>query len=971
MQGDIESVSRIVWSPDGRLIAAAIQGESPAIRIWDVASKRNIREFSGHERVIFSIAWASDSQRLASASADATARIWSLVSDADHRVLEHCSSGDSRDFYMVYDVDWSPDGKALATGSHDRHVRVWDVGGDCSQRMLPLHTGQFFCVKWSPDGQRLAAGSGIHGCDVLLWDLPFDEAHATRFSGHKGSVFSLDWSPDGNMLATASADRTVRVFRVDNQSTIAILEGHTDHITDVCFSHDGRLLASKSTDSSVRLWRTDDWAEVACIPERSRVDDLFGGVAFHPRESVLATAGEEGDECQVRIWDLDTEILMGTPSRVREYASVKVVLAGETGVGKTALSFRLTEDRFKSDTHSTDGAWGTQLPLPNENDGEDLEREIWLWDFAGQSDYRLIHQLFMAETAVAVLMFNPQSENPFDGIAQWDEDLQRAARQSFKRILVAGRCDRGGLVLSEETFQRFLSERRFDKYIETSALTEQGCDELREAIIDLVPWDSIPRVSSPKIFQMLREKIMQLADRGRVLIRMNELEQHLETQLGPRHFTRETLETVVQLLAGSGAVWQLNFGDFVLLQPERINAYAAAVIRKVRDQSDEMGSIPEHDLIAGELDYQDMQRLLPGDEQIVLMAMHQTLVNRGICLRQDTPTGTLLVFPSYFRRERPESLPHPPIAVTYRFRGALEELYATLVVRLYYTLAFENDQLWRFAADFKTHGGKPLGLRLNKMAESEGELVVRIDPMIDGDTQVTFLRYVHDYLVAGASEVKRFRHYTCRKCQWPVKDLELVASRLESGEKDVLCLNCEKRVPLWDLIEQKFASEEAQGRVRDLEDRSRQAISNESRELILVGETFTITGKAGHIFRATPSSDWGIDGEIEFMEQGKASPRKLYLQLKSGDAHLYKRSDGTEVFRIKKERHVAYWRDQAYPVMLVIRSSDGRIRWMDIRAHLRDLAAAGQDKVKQVIFVGESFTVEAIGRKARELGSSQ
>ena len=60
------------------------------------------------------------------------------------------------------------------------------------------------------------------------------------------------------------------------------------------------------------------------------------------------------------------------------------------------------------------------------------------------------------------------------------------------------------------------------------------------------------------------------------------------------------------------------------------------------------------------LDYQDMKRLRPDEERIVLRAMHQTLVDRGLCLREHTDEGPLLVFPSYFRRERPELEMHPP-----------------------------------------------------------------------------------------------------------------------------------------------------------------------------------------------------------------------------------------------------------------------------------------------------------------------
>jgi GTPase SAR1 family protein len=43
--------------------------------------------------------------------------------------------------------------------------------------------------------------------------------------------------------------------------------------------------------------------------------------------------------------------------------------------------------------------------------GQGVEREIWLWDFGGQADQRLIHQLYMDETALAVLVFDGQKED--------------------------------------------------------------------------------------------------------------------------------------------------------------------------------------------------------------------------------------------------------------------------------------------------------------------------------------------------------------------------------------------------------------------------------------------------------------------------------------------------------------------------------------------------------------------------------
>ena len=64
-----------------------------------------------------------------------------------------------------------------------------------------------------------------------------------------------------------------------------------------------------------------------------------------------------------------------------------------------------------------------------------------------------------------------------------------------------------------------------------------------------------------------------MVDAGRVLMRFNAL----LLRLAGQRFDDAELRTVLTLLAGPGVVWELNFGSWVLLQPERINAYAQAV----------------------------------------------------------------------------------------------------------------------------------------------------------------------------------------------------------------------------------------------------------------------------------------------------------------------------------------------------------------------------------------------------------
>jgi small GTP-binding protein len=701
----------------------------------------------------------------------------------------------------------------------------------------------------------------------------------------------------------------------------------------------------------------------------------------------------------IRVWDLSDFVTETRAPRVSlqavplapdqvQYTNAKVLLVGESGVGKTGLSKRLASNAWEP-TDSTVGAWATQWKLPVSS-GQGVEREIWLWDFGGQADQRLIHQLYMDETALAVLVFDGQKEDLFETLGQWDRDLTRASRKEFAKLLVAGRMDAGGLRVSRSQIEKFVAERGFTCFLETSAKTGEHCEELKQAILRGIRWENIPWRSSPVLFKRLKEEIVRLRDADRVLMRFNELRDALRLRLAGEdgRFKDEELRAVVRLLAGPGAVWELSFGSWVLLQPERINAYAQAVIQTMREDKLERGCISEERVLKGDLTYQSsMKRLEAEEERFVLLAMHQTLVERGLCMREHTDKGPVLIFPSFYRRERPELVGHPAVLVSYRFNGFLDDIYATLVVRLHHTKPFQQDQLWRYAADFKTLTRKQLGVKLTRRAEGAGELEVYFDPTIPVEEKIIFSRYVHEHLLQKGRDVVRLRHYVCPHCRTPVRDRETAMERLEAwmenkatetvapigrfkawGEKTqmptIMCVKCEKRVPLWDELEQCFASPEIQRRVRDMQAESAIVLDNESKERALVGEVISTVALAGQISREFNVSDHGIDMEIEFKDEHyEAMGQKLYLQLKSGDSYLRERKgDGAEIFTIKDERHARYWMAQAFPVLLVIRTSEGEVRWMEVRDWLKRESGKGKARVKQIVFEGERFDVMSVRR---------
>ncbi len=536
------------------------------MRLWDVETGRCLRVLEGHTDWIQEVAWSADGRYALSGgeygAVDETVRLWEVETGRCLRVLKgHVNA--------IWSVAWSPDQRLALSGSADGTVRLWDVETGICLRVLEGHRDGVPWIAWSADGRRALSGS--HDNTVRLWDLKTGRCLRV-LEGHTDTVVTGAWSADQRFALSGSEDKTVRLWDVETGRCLRVLEGHEGGVMSVAWSADQRRAFSGDIDGDIRVW---DLSEFAAEERDTRCP------------------------CPIRTGSSPIHQRQGPPRRrERRGQDGAFQAAGRPDNGNPATR------------RSAPGPRSGSCPVAS---GQGVEREIWLWDFGGQADQRLIHQLYMDETALAVLVFDGQKEDLFETLGQWDRDLTRASRKEFAKLLVAGRVDAGGLRVSRTEVEKFARERKLRRVSWRRAPRRKlAARNSSRPFSTASSGTIIPCRTTEVLFKRLKEEIVRLKDEGRVLMRFNELRETLQLRFSGEslRFTDEELHAVLTLLAGPGVVWELKFGSWVLLQPERINAYAQAVIRTLQADEHERGCLMEERVLKGDLTYESsMTRL--------------------------------------------------------------------------------------------------------------------------------------------------------------------------------------------------------------------------------------------------------------------------------------------------------------------------------------------------------------------------
>jgi small GTP-binding protein len=966
-------ITSVAVSSDGGLVATC--SDDKTVKLWSMDTGANLATLKGHSKEINYVSFTTDGNSIIFSSNDKTIRIWDRLAD---RIM-HILKGHSR---AVSSVIALADGKRLLSGglSDDKSIKLWDIQtGACLKTIKTKQT--IWTVAVNVKGTHAIIGG--HDGKLTFWDL--DTAKClVSLNGHSDLVYSVQMTADQMYAVSGSEDKTVKIWDLATGRCLVSLEGHQGMVLSVALSPDDRIIASTGfTDATIRLW---DLRSGDCLQVIKLDNSIYPiSVTFSPDGSSLVMGTTEG---LIYIYSFNTQQSITVAEPSLRYSNAKIVLIGESGAGKTTLAHRLIEDKYvmPDSTHGMN-VWRLDLPdvgsasLPTTSEGAIIEREALLWDLAGQEDYRLIHQLYLEEVALALLLINPQKDDPFAEAGDWLKALTmsvfRSERQrKVAKLLIATRLDVGGMKLSRQKIDRFLQEYGFAGFLETSANRGDNCldsmngnqsSALKQLIARHIPWDQLPWTSTPRLLAELKNALVALRDDGDIrLLRFAELAQRLERALPNEVITEADMRTAVTLLANHGLLHPLKFGDLVLLRPELLNSYAGAVIRAARCHRDEIGCVSEEAIFSDDFDFTGVERLQHRpDEELLLRALLQMLLDSSLCMRECEDEQWLLIFPSQYRRDR--DIPkYPEIFVSFTFSGELQSIYTTLVVRLWYSRSFDQKELWQNAAEFTTSTGKTVGLVFEKLGEGVGKISVFFEAGVPVEIRVVFIEFVHRHLAKRGRELQRQRRYVC-ECGVPVTDLTMVQKRQDMGKDFITCQGCDKPVPFKDHIEKRLASDPVARKVLKMEQTERQQRDTQSEEQGLIGHMLTICADANAIFRPVTIFDYGIDGEVEFKDPktGEASGRKIYVQLKSGNSYLRSRKrDGKEIFDVTNDRHLQYWQNQPVDVYLVVRQHDEMrgedvIRWMNVSAYLKQRQDA---QSKQLIFSGEKLDFAAVWR---------
>ena len=162
--------------------------------------------------------------------------------------------------------------------------------------------------------------------------------------------------------------------------------------------------------------------------------------------------------------------------------SFKILLLGDTSVGKTCFLKRYTEDTFQDAYLSTIG-FDFKFKMVTLKNGKQVK--VQLWDTAGQERFRTIAKSYYKGAHGIILIYDVSNPKTYDNIKKWLAQIKEEASSKVCIILVANKIDHEERVVTEEEGEKLAKSFNL-KIFESSAKENINVTEAFQEVIEKI-----------------------------------------------------------------------------------------------------------------------------------------------------------------------------------------------------------------------------------------------------------------------------------------------------------------------------------------------------------------------------------------------------------------------------------------------------------------------------------------------------
>jgi len=156
---------------------------------------------------------------------------------------------------------------------------------------------------------------------------------------------------------------------------------------------------------------------------------------------------------------------MSTPKSASYDYLIKLLLIGDSGVGKSCLLLRFSDDSFTPSFITTIGIDFKIRTI--ELDGKRIKLQIW--DTAGQERFRTITTAYYRGAMGILLVYDVTDERSFSNIRNWFSNVEQHASEGVNKILIGNKCDMLDKKVVQKDQGQTLADEFGIKFLETSA----------------------------------------------------------------------------------------------------------------------------------------------------------------------------------------------------------------------------------------------------------------------------------------------------------------------------------------------------------------------------------------------------------------------------------------------------------------------------------------------------------------------